>query len=467
MRIPALLALLVSVSSARAEDFAFRADAPPSVLGRVPGAVRLRYPAEDLTVLSRAALVVELEPGAASPEALERLGVPLGASRRWWLVPVEIDAEMPEALARWAVQPGVARVTPDLVLPKRAMTVAFDDPRYTGQWYHEELISQELWGFSLGDPNTRVAVIDSAIELAHPDLQGAFLAPRDTFDEDDDPSPNPGEFCFSGGGICDEHGTAVSGIIGARANNGEGIVGFCPTCTLIPIKMLGEGQGSLSSDIAAFEHAIDNDAAVINNSWGFVEATPVPATLASVIRRAATEPRGGLGALVVFAAGNDDRTLGDDEHTALPEVLCVSATDRYGNPTAYTNRGASVALAAPSATVTTSYEAGYTETFGGTSAAAPVVSGVAGWLLSVRPDLSAEEARAMFVESAVPSPLVTPDANGHHDIYGYGELDLLALRQLALPDEGRLGACGCAAGGPSGGALPGLLALFALRRRWA
>jgi serine protease len=252
------------------------------------------------------------------------------------------------------------------------------------------------------------------------------------------------------------------------------IVGMCPECTLIPVKLLGESQtGSLSENVRAFEHAIEQDAAVINNSWGFTRSIPVPDVLAEVIRRAHTEPRGGLGAVVVFAAGNDDREIDDDEMQAMPEVLCVSATDSYGRYTNYTNSGASVDVAAPSATVTLAPGGGITTTFGGTSAAAPVVSGLAAWALSVRPDLSADELQALIIDTAVPSPLVSHDDDGHHPVYGHGEIDAVALRDALLGSEDGGGADTAAPGEEKGGcatvplAGPWLLPLAALavRRR--
>jgi serine protease len=327
-----------------------------------------------------------------------------------------------------------------------------------------------LFEVSLGDPAVRVAVLDSGIDIAHADLAAAIVDPYDAFDDDDDPSPNPGEFCNGpGDGICDEHGTAVSGIIAARADNGEGIVGLCAACTLVPIKLLGDGGGALSGDIAAFEHAIEADAAVINNSWGFIDPTTVPVPLADVIHRAATEPRGGLGAVVIFAAGNDDRELGNDEMEALPDVLCVGATDIYGAPTAYTNTGDALDVAAPSATYSTA-PGGYTDSFGGTSAAAPVVSGLAAWIVSVAPELSSAEVRAVIVETAVKSPLVTFDEAGHHPIYGYGNLAPGAILERLFPtdtgDEDGPKACGCSqTSGSSAWPLFALGALLLRRQR--
>ncbi|MDG1481612.1 MAG: S8 family serine peptidase [Myxococcota bacterium] len=395
-----------------------------------------------LTVLPR--VVVVLPEGEPPPAGAESLG------GRSWLVPTASpDAAIALTLSL-QTRPGFS-VWPDVILP--IQHASFDDPSWPGQWYSEDLEMEALYAASMGDASVRVAVIDSGIDIGHPDLSEAIDDPYDAWSDDDDPSPDLGEYCYDGSqAICDGHGTAVSGVIAARANNGVGIVGLCPECTLVPIKLLGEGTSAntLSTDIAAFEHAIAADAWVINNSWGFVESIPVPEPLAAVIRRAATEPRDGLGAVVVFAAGNDDRSIEDDEMQAMPEVLCVSATDSYGHPTAYTNSGASVDIAAPSATVTLAPEEGITETFGGTSAAAPVISGLAGWVLSVAPERSAEEVRQLLLDTAVPSPLVTHDDEGHHDTYGYGEVSALALLDaLSAVDTGGEAqkSCGCVSGG--------------------
>ncbi|MBT3221179.1 MAG: S8 family serine peptidase [Proteobacteria bacterium] len=395
----------------------------------------LRFDApHQIDLIALPAAVVTLKQGQDPPLELREQGVALGNSERTWLIRSLPQKTGFELARQWVNHPAVLMVMPDLLLSHQRFT--FDDPEYASQWYHEFLGMDELFAQSTGDSAIRVAIIDSAIEVDHPDLAEGFFEPYDAFDDDDDPSPNPGEFCGSSStAICDDHGTAVAGIIGARHNNGEGIVGFCPECTLIPIKLLGDGWGAMSRDIAAFEHAIDNDAAVINNSWGYTESIAVPDSVAEVIHRAATEPRDGLGALVVFAAGNDDHEIKNFELQALDDVLCVSATDRYGNPTAYTNEGESVDVAAPSATFTTTSGGGYMENFGGTSAAAPVVSGLAGWALSMDPSLSGNELYGLLVETSVPSPKVTHDDDGHHPIYGFGEVSPADLLSALLPEE--------------------------------
>ncbi|MFN7144172.1 MAG: S8 family peptidase, partial [Myxococcota bacterium] len=347
---PLAMALLsfVLVPDAVAGPLRFDPERPPVVVGTRGNRPVYRFaPGLDLPV--REAVVFTLAPDAAPPAG----AVPLGGPS--WMLPAADPIGAAVALAR---APGVAHVFPDVILPQAPTAEdapAFDDPSFGGQWYLEELEMERLYAVSLGAAETRVAVIDSGIDIAHPDLADAVVDPYDAWADDPDPSPDAGEYCPGGeADLCDEHGTAVSGVVLARADNGVGIVGMCPTCTLVPIKLLGERDGSgtaLSADIRAFEHAIAADVAVINNSWGFTTSIPVPDTLAEVIRRAATEPRDGLGALVVFAAGNDDRIIDDDELQAMEEVLCVSATDSYGYPTNYTNTGDAVDVAAPSATV--------------------------------------------------------------------------------------------------------------------
>ena len=103
----------------------------------------------------------------------------------------------------------------------------------------------------VGSPATTVTVIDTGCELTHPDLAANMLPGRDVVDGDDDPSPHPTE---QGA----EHGTACSGIIAAVGNNGVGISGTCPTCTLRCVRFLTDHATPLSADVEAFSFAIDH-----------------------------------------------------------------------------------------------------------------------------------------------------------------------------------------------------------------
>ncbi|MFT5584530.1 MAG: subtilisin family serine protease, partial [Cognaticolwellia sp.] len=284
--------LLLLIASAAAAPLSL-ADLPTRAGWDAYGQLLLDVNGTSLT--AQDAAVVVLYAGADLPQSLTLTAEHLGGPS--WRVPLTGDGDALSLAQELALLPEIASSFPDVVLPRQAAAVDFDDPVYPDQWYLETIGAQAFFERSLGSPQVRIAVIDSAIDIGHADLESAVMAPYDAFDDDNDPSPNPGDYCDGGDGICDDHGTAVSGIILARGNNATDMVGICPECTLIPIKMLGVGAGTLSRDIAAFEHAIAQDAAVINNSWGYTESIPVPEPLAMVIERAATETRGGLGAL--------------------------------------------------------------------------------------------------------------------------------------------------------------------------
>jgi MYXO-CTERM domain-containing protein len=215
---------------------------------------------------------------------------------------------------------------------------------------------------------------------------------------------------------------------------------------------------------------------VINNSWGYVDPVQAPSSIADAIEDARTRSRDGKGALVVFAAGNDDRTLDDGELTGLEGVLCVSAVDSYGNPTNYTNFGPSVDVSAPSATVSIGPGDTIITNFGGTSAAAPVATGLAAWALSVSPELTADALGDLLISTASKNPLVQYDADGHNDTYGYGTISPANIVAALFPDTGgdsagahdngseSSGGCGCATSRSAPAALLFAMA-FALRRR--
>jgi subtilisin family serine protease len=317
-----------------------------------------------------------------------------------------------------------------------------NDPLYGGQWYLSRIAIERAWQRSTGSPDVTIAIVDNGCDLAHPDLAAAFLPGRDVLAGDDDPSYVPG---VPG----NEHGTACAGVAAAIGDNGIGIAGTCPACTLRCIRMLGARDEliPLSVNVAAFDTAIERGDAVISNSWGFAEAIPVPSPLAAVVQTAFDAGRGGKGALVVFAAGNDDRVLGDDELTAVRGVLTVGAVRNRDEATSFTNRGRSVDLCAPTGTVTTDIvgpdgENGgdYTALFGGTSSAAPVVAGVAGLLFAAFPDATAAEVHDVLIATARPAPYATPGPDGHDEVYGFGIVDpaaaLAALGGTTSTDGG-------------------------------
>jgi subtilisin family serine protease len=153
--------------------------------------------------------------------------------------------------------------------------------------------------------------------------------------------------------------------------------------------------------------------------------------------------------VVLFAAGNDDRVINDDELQALPEVVNVGAINNFDDSTPFTNFGNSLDIVAPTGTLTTDISGSggddpgdYTSLFGGTSSACPVAAGIAALLVSAAPDQTSTQIRQLMIDTARAAPYAVPDANGHDPVYGFGIVDPVpALRSaLGLPPEVDAGA---------------------------
>lgn len=436
---------------------------PPTLdgRGRMTAPVEVRYADGRMArALVDDTAIVQVEVGRE--DALRahggRLIRPLMLSAGLWLAADDTGQDGAALAARLssdvARASGVREAIPNLHLAMRT-TADFtpSDPRFAGQWYFQNLNMPEAWGLSVGDASTTIVVVDTGCDLAHPDLVAKLDPGRDVVDGDDDPSFDPGADGAA-------HGTECAGLVGAATNNGEGIAGGCPECRVRCVRMLSDEAVPLSADVEAFEFALEVDAAVVSNSWGFVDDIPIPGVLATAIDNVATNGRGGKGALVLFAAGNDDSEIHDDELQAAPGVICVGAINNFDESTPFTNFGAALDLVAPTGTLTTDISGAggddptdYTNLFGGTSSACPVAAGVAALLASAAPDKTAAELTAILISTTRPAPFAAPDDQGHDPLYGYGILDPpAALRSaMGLPaGEGGAGSGGAGEGGAGG-----------------
>jgi MYXO-CTERM domain-containing protein len=430
--------------------------------------------------------IVALEPGAEV--GLEARGArvvrPLMPSAGLWLVEDAWGGDGVDVARRLRSAPGVARgvrhASPNLYLHRKAFGGHTpSDPRYPGQWFFQNLKMPEAWGLTLGDPKTTILVIDTGCDLTHPDLVSKLDPGIDVVDNDMDPSPDPAEKGSA-------HGTSCAGLAGAATDNGVGIAGACPACRLRCVRLITDTAVPISADVDAFQFAITVDAAVVSNSWGYTQPMPVPKSIADAINNVFDHGRGGRGALVLFAMGNDDRTVGDDELEGVRGVLGVGAINNLDEQTPFTNSGNPVDLVAPTGTLTTDIAGpggedpgDYTSLFGGTSSACPVAAGIAALLVSAAPDRTSAELYDILVKTARPAPFATPDAEGHDLIYGYGIIDPVKALHAVLdpPDAGadaggggetQGAGCSCrAAPSPASSAwlYAAALALAALRRR--
>lgn len=251
-------------------------------------------------------------------------------------------------------------------------------------WGVRMVRAPEVWSITRGE-GVKVAVIDTGVDLDHPDLAANLQPGINVIVEGSPPQDGNG------------HGTHVAGIIGATGK-GRGLVGVSPGVELYPVKALNDrGNGWLSDIIAGVEWCIKKGMHIVNMSF------VVHGHNDSLREMLLAADRAGL--LVVAAAGNS----GPGENTVryparYPEIIAVSAVDRKQQIAAFSSRGPEVDLAAPGVEVLSLWPGGGKKTMQGTSMAAPHVTGVAALLLSVYPAAPPAEVKRILLESARPLP---------------------------------------------------------------
>lgn len=309
---------------------------------------------------------------------------------------------------------------------------------------------------TLGSPDVVVGIIDDGFDLGHPDLvgDGKIVAPWDFVRNNDQPLPAINR-------LGDWHGTACAGVALGGAN-GTGIVGAAPDCRLMPVRWSG---GLEDSEVEAwFDWVTAKGAWVVSCSWGPMEKVfPLSTRTHRALARCAREGRNGLGCVICFAAGNDNRDVHHPEGKYLdgfvihPDVLAVAASTSRDQKAHYSSFGKEIAVCAPSsgaggAGIVTSdvrgyyrrgalwLEAGYApgaygRDFGGTSSACPLVAGICALLLSIKPQLTAAEVRELVKKTArrIGDPS-TYGTDGHSPYHGYGCIDALAAVEALVAD---------------------------------
>ncbi len=252
------------------------------------------------------------------------------------------------------------------------------DPLWGLQWGAVLTQAPTAWAVTKGSSGVVVAVLDTGVDLSQPDLQGAFVPGYDFVNDDTDPSDDNG------------HGTGTAGIVAARAGNGRGGAGFCPQCSVMPVKVVAADGTATEADVApGITWAADHGADVINLSLGGTYS----ATIADAITYATSK-----GVLVVAAAGNNGSS-GAFYPAADPEVLGVAATQPDDQLYSWSNYGGWVPLAAPGCDLTTARGGQYAEVCG-TSASTPVVAGLAGLAMSYSQTSSAQAITQAITSSA-------------------------------------------------------------------
>lgn len=324
-------------------------------------------------------------------EALQAIGgsivtsYPNGPS----LVALPRSESVQSALAALRSEPFVAYAEADATL-HAASTVIPSDPSFSQLWGLATIDAPSAWGITTGTSATIVAILDTGIDQASPDLASKLwtnpTANRDGYRGD----VHGWNFVSNNGDIQDNngHGSHVSGILAAAGNNGIGVVGVDWGAQIMPVKILDSGgNGSTDAAVSGIYWAVQHGAKVINASWGGGDYSQA---MIDAINFA-----GANGVVFVTAAGNDSSN--NDVVTTypasyrLPNELVVAAVDRNGNLAGFSNYGASnVDIAAPGVGILSTVPGGYA-VYDGTSMATPYVAGTVALLAGVHPNLTAAQ----------------------------------------------------------------------------
>lgn len=274
--------------------------------------------------------------------------------------------------------------------------LVLDDPLGDDQYAIDIHGMREAWETATGDGVT-IAIIDTGIDLDHPDLKDHIVRGYDFVNDDRQPDDENG------------HGTHVAGSAAAIGGNGIGVIGMAPQAKIMPLKVLaGDGTGN-SEDIAeAIRWAIDNGADVINLSLGGTSDL-----LGRIYNKLdpsneAIQEAVDAGVVVVAASGNDSTFL--KAYNAETPVVIVNASNELGRHAIFSNFGDPRALSASGARILSTAptyptdiwpegsSSGY-EYLDGTSMASPHVAGIAALL--VEQGATVQEIWAAFADTAV------------------------------------------------------------------
>ncbi|MGB9357444.1 MAG: S8 family serine peptidase [Acidimicrobiia bacterium] len=350
--------------------------------------------------------LIKLSPAEAESEGLIVIrSVGFG----WSLVQAPETAASADARLFGSTDP---RLEPNLIYS------LFEEPRFPEQWALEntgqtggspdaDIDIRGAWYRTVGLPSTVIAIIDSGVDLDHPDLSSQPWTnlgeiPGNGIDDDDNGYVDDvhGWDAIDNDGDPDDelwHGSAVAGVAAAAVNS-VGVAGVAPGVMIMPVRVC-DSSCPVSAIVEGVYYAIANGARILNLSLG--SHSPSPAL------RDALAAADAVGAVVIAAAGND----GSDNDVwptypasyDLPNILAVAATDDQddlasGSGWSSSYGANSVDLAAPGGNVLTTFSGGWAEA-SGTSFAAPHVAGTAALIRSLRPSAEPASVRDLILRS--------------------------------------------------------------------
>lgn len=343
-----------------------------------------------------------------------------------------------------------------------------NDAKYFQEWHLEQVQAPTAWEITTGSNQVTIAIIDSGVDINHPDIKNNVWVNRDEIPDDnidndnngyiddingwdfldDVPDPTPKldypleDLDKNRGGL--NHGTVIAGIIAAEGNNEEGIAGVSWDSNIMSLRMLDSlGYGDLEDLIETIKYAIDKKVDVINFSFvGYQHSELLDEVLLDAYNK---------GIVIVAAAGNEllnGDPLDLDEQLIYPVcsnynlaenvIIGVGATDTLDQMASFSGFGTRcLDINAPGYSIYSTQlykpEWGLNDYYGGrwsgTSLSSPIVSGAAALIKSINKEFTSKEITDFLLEGADSIDDINPDRKGH---LGFGRLNIGNSMELAL-----------------------------------
>ncbi len=311
--------------------------------------------------------------------------VPSGYNESTYSTALMRSGDYEYAVPNWRVYALAAKKTPN-------------DTLFPQMWRHKVMHSEEAWSIWTGTSNVTVAIVDTGVFTAHPDLSGGIVKGYDAINRKAE---------VDGGDVQDGngHGTHCAGDAAAQGNNSLGVVGEGWKFHIMPVRAAyPEGYASFDDLLNGALWAAGHGAKVVSVSFSGVDYAPV-GTTGTTIKA--------MGSLLLWAAGNDNRNL---DMFSYPDTIVVGASDSNDQKAGFSAYGKGVAVFAPGVDVwSTTMDGGY-QAWSGTSMATPVTNGVCAMIWSINPDLTPDEVQTILYNSC--------DNIGSPSIFGHGRVNL-------------------------------------------
>lgn len=304
----------------------------------------------------------------------------------------------------------VERVPMDRIyyVPNDSLYTLYNGPQ-NWNWHLERIQADLAWDISKGSSDIKVAIVDNAVWVDHPDLAGKIVAQRDTYYNTDNPNPPA-----SGDPLEWSHGTHCAGLAAGASDNGIGIASVGFNVSIIAVKSAANTNSNSIYGYTGIQWAASNGADVINMSWG---GTGYSQTNQNVINSIAN-----MGIVLVAAAGNDNVTT-PHYPSAYANVISVASTDFDDLKSDFSNYATSVDVSSPGGKATGGPNGLLSTTFNdatlgnydlmsGTSMASPIVAGLSGLILSINPLLTPAQVEAILESTADDIYPLNPDYTG-------------------------------------------------------